>query len=279
MVRSQQEVSECEREPDRPRSIRAEAHKANGGSSGQARPERENAATRIHEHSHAVTQGHHVHPEEQQLEGWGGSQLQSSLGMGEGEEQRPGIRGRPPQEGRRDGKRWASRRVTHRTTRGHAMETDSAPRAGKGRVGGGHDDGRCLRERGRIGQIARGPGDFGAQRRGGRHHRRDEDVWGCGATAPTFPLDFGCDAARVLTRARRPPARARLAAWAAMKMRARLRLRVGLRRLRASPRARRVRAEERSRPLPRLGLAAAERSGRAHVTRRAEGRGRGGGVV
>ena len=157
-----------------------------------------------------------MHPQEQQLEGRG-EEPPIRLGMGEGGEQRPGIRPRPSQEGRRDGKRggllWGvvvtrDNSVTKARTR--------HPRGERARVGGGHGRTEERERGGRIGHDCTG-GFHGAQRRGGRHHRGDEDVAGCGATART-PRDsqlrrrtraHACDAA--------PPARARLAAWAAAK--------------------------------------------------------------
>ena len=157
-----------------------------------------------------------MHPEEQQLEGWGGRNLQSDSAWGKG-----GSKGREFGHVRRRKDDGTGREgffvggCRHTGQLGHeGAHPPPARGKGAGRRGTRTDGGE--REGGGLVTIARG-GFHGAQRRGGRHHRGDEDVAGCGATAPT-PREsqvrrrtraHACDAA--------PPARARLAAWAAAK--------------------------------------------------------------
>ena len=191
-----------------------------------------------------------MHPEEQQLEGWG-EEPPIRLGMGEGGEQRPGIRPRPSQEGRRDGKRggllWGVV-VTRDNSVTKAHTPPPARGKGAGRRGTQTDGGE--RERGADWSRLHG-GDFMA------HSAGVEDITEVmktsrGAAPPRqHPEIHRCDAARVLTRA--TPRRRRGRAWRRGRRRS-ARAPPPPRRpptLPASPRARRVRRRRGSRPPPR----------------------------
>ena len=158
-----------------------------------------------------------MHPEEQQLEGWGGRNLQSDSAWGKGGAKAGNSA--TPVAGRTTGREERGVVVggcRHTGQLGHESAHQPPARGkGAGRRGTRTDGGE--REGGGLVTIARG-GFHGAQRRGGRHHRGDEDVTGCGATAP-HPEIHRCAPRRTRAHAcdAAPPARARLAAWAAAK--------------------------------------------------------------
>ena len=152
-----------------------------------------------------------MHPEEQQLEGWGGRNLQSDSAWGKGGAKAGNSA--TPVAGRTTGREERGVVVTrdNSVTKAHTRH----PRGERARVGGGH--GRTEeRERGADWSRLHG-GDSMAhsagveditevmRRRGVRRHRatpRDSQV-------RRRTRAHACDAA--------PPARARLAAWAAAK--------------------------------------------------------------
>ena len=186
-----------------------------------------------------------MHPEEQQLEGRGGRNLQSDSAWGRG--------------GAKAGNSATSvaGRTTGREERGVVVTRDNSvtkahtppPARGKGAGRRGTQTDGGEREGGGLVTIARG-GFHGAQRRGGRHHRGDETSRGA-APPRSHPEIHRCDAARVLTRA--TPRRRRGRAWRRGRRRS-ARAPPPPRRpptLPASPRARRVRRRRGSRPPPR----------------------------
>ena len=188
-----------------------------------------------------------MHPQEQQLEGWGGRNLQSDSAWGKGRSKGREFghvrRRKDDGTGREGGCR-------HTGQLGHEG-AHPATRAGKGRGSAGDTDGRRERERegGGLVTIARG-GFHGARRRGGRHHRGDETSRGA-APPRQHPGIHRCDAARVLTRA--TPRRRRGRAWRRGRRRS-ARAPPPPRRpptLRASPRARHARRRRGSIPPPR----------------------------